>query len=102
MRPTLNKVFSAEAFIQFKRYINGLIVSENKTVEGINRLFVFGNRHQSSPNRLLTESLFSLEELNQARLRLLNSLPGAQIKPNGVLSVEDTLLTRYGQQCGSG
>jgi hypothetical protein len=46
-------VFSAEAFIQFERYISGLIVSENKTVEGINRLFVIESRNQSSLNRLL-------------------------------------------------
>jgi len=95
--PYFEKVFSAEAFIQFKRYISGLIVSENKTVDGINRLFVFENRNQSSLNRLLTESPFSLEELNQARLMLLSSLPGTQIKRNGVLSVDDTLLVHYGQ-----
>lgn len=33
-------VFSAEAFIEFERYISGLIVSENKTIDGINRWFV--------------------------------------------------------------
>jgi hypothetical protein len=41
-------VFSPEAFIQFERYISGLIVSENKTIDGINRLFVFESRNQSS------------------------------------------------------
>ncbi len=95
--PYFEKVFSAEAFIQFKRYISGLIVSENKTVDGINRLFVFESRNQSSLNRLLTESPFSLEDLNQARLKLLGSLPGTQIKPHGVLSVDDTLLVHYGE-----
>jgi hypothetical protein len=38
--PHFSSVFSADAFIQFKRYISGLIVSENKSVEAINRLFV--------------------------------------------------------------
>lgn len=89
-------VFSDEAFIQFKRYISGLIVSENKTVEGINRLFVHESRNQSSLNRLLTESPFSLVGVNQGRLSLLNSLPGTKLKPKGVLSVDDTLLTHYG------
>ena len=52
-------VFSPAALEQFKRYVSGLIVSDNKTVEGINRLFVFEVRHQSSLNRLLTrKSLF--------------------------------------------
>jgi len=94
--PYFEKVFSAEAFIQFERYISGLIVSENKTVDGINRLFVFESRNQSSLNRLLTESPFSLEELNQARLELVGSLPGTQMKRNGVMRVDDTLLVHYG------
>ena len=91
------KVFSAEAFMQFKRYLSGLIVSENKTIEGINRLLVLESRNQSSLNRWLTESPFSLEALNQARLNVLASLPGTRMKPKGVLSVDDTLLTHYGQ-----
>ena len=90
-------VFSPEAFIEFQRYISGLIVSENKTVDGINRLFVVESRNQSSLNRLLTESPFSLEELNRSRLRLLASLPGTEIKPKGVLGIDDTLLIHYGQ-----
>ena len=92
------EVFSAEAFVEFERYISGLIVSENKTVDGINRLFVNESRNQSSLNRLLTESPFSLEELNRARLAMLASLPGTQIKPKGVLGVDDTLLIHYGQE----
>jgi hypothetical protein len=91
------EVFSAAAFIEFQRYISGLIVSENKTVDGINRLFVMESRNQSSLNRLLTESPFSLEALNRARLSMLASLPGTQIKPKGVLGVDDTLLEHYGQ-----
>jgi hypothetical protein len=95
--PFFGGVFSAEAFIEFERYISGLLVSENKTVEGINRLFVVESRNQSSLNRLLTESPFSLAALNQARLKLLSSLPGTQMKPKGVFSLDDTLLTHYGQ-----
>jgi len=90
-------VFSAEAFIEFKRYISGLIVSENKTVDGINRLFVFESRNQSSLNRLLTVSPFSLAALNQARLAVLASVPATRRKAKGVLSVDDTLLSHYGQ-----
>jgi hypothetical protein len=91
-----SSAFSADAFIQFKRYISGLIVSENKTVEGINRLFVHESRNQSSLNRLLTESPFSLDELNRCRLAVMNSLPGTALKKDGVLSFDDTLLTHYG------
>jgi hypothetical protein len=95
--PFFKDVFSAEAFIEFERYISGLIVSENKTVEGINRLVVHESRNQSSLNRLLTESPFSLGALNQQRLKLLASLPGTHIKRHGVLSLDDTLLIHYGQ-----
>ncbi len=95
--PFFESVFSADAFIEFQRYISGLIVSENKTVDGINRLFVVESRNQSSLNRLVTASPFSLEQLNQARLDLLARCPGTRLKPKGVLSVDDTLLTHYGQ-----
>jgi DDE superfamily endonuclease len=90
-------VFSADAFVQFQRYVSGLIVSENKTVDGINRLCVIESRNQSSLNRLLTESPFSLAALNRARLALLGSLTRTQLKRDGVLSVDDTLLVHYGQ-----
>jgi hypothetical protein len=95
--PYFQHVFSAEALVEFKRYISGLMVSENKTVEGINRLFVLESRNQSSLNRLLTASPYSLAALNEARLALLAHLPGTRIKAKGVLSVDDTLLSHYGQ-----
>ena len=96
--PFFKGIFSCEALIEFERYISGLIVSENKTVDGINRLFVIESRNQSSLNRLLTESPFSLVDLNRARLDVLDSLPGTRMKPKGVFSVDDTLLTHFGQE----
>ena len=95
--PFFREVFSAEAFIEFKRYISGLLISENKTVEGINRICICESRNQSSLNRLLTQSPFELGALEAQRLALLDSLPATQMKPRGVWSVDDTLLTHYGQ-----
>lgn len=95
--PFFDQVFSPEAFIEFKRYISGLIVSENKTVEGINRLFVYESRNQSSLNRMLNNSPYALDTLNQKRLNLMDSLPGTRMKPKGVFSLDDTLLTHYGR-----
>ena len=86
--PYYADVFSADAWVEFKRYISGLIVSENKTIDGINRLCVMENRNQSSLNRLLTESPFSLDALNEARLRMLAAVPGTQMKAQGVLGRE--------------
>ena len=95
--PFFKSVFSAEAFIEFERYISGLLVSENKTVEGINRLCLVESRSQSSLNRLLTASPFALSALNRARLHVMDSVPGTQYKPKGVLGLDDTLLTHYGE-----
>lgn len=95
--PFFEGVFSDEAFIEFQRYLSGLLVSENKTVAGINRRVVFESRNQSSLNRLLTASPFSLDMLNQKRLNLLASLAGTQFKRQGVLGLDDTLLVHYGQ-----
>lgn len=96
--PYFERVFSEEALVQFQRYLSGLIVCENKSVEGINRLVVYESRSQSSLNRLLSRSPFSARALNEARQELLSSLPETRPKPKGVLSVDDTLLTHYGQQ----
>ena len=95
--PFFTSVFSPEAFEQFQRYVSGLIVSENKTVDGINRIFVIDVRNQSSLNRLLTESPFSVDALNEARLTLLSTLAGTRMEARGVLSLDDTLLTHYGK-----
>lgn len=88
---------SEAELIHCQRYLSGLIVSENKTIDGINRLFVHESRNQSTLNRWLTASTFSEKELNQKRLALLESLPGTQLKKQGVLSVDDTLLRHYGR-----
>jgi len=96
--PYFTGVFTEEGLVEFKRYISGLIVSENKSIEGINRLFVIESRNQSSLNRLLTQSPISLEALNRARLGVLSSLPETRLKPEGVLSIDDSLLSHYGQE----
>jgi hypothetical protein len=97
--PWFETVFpDEETLIQYQRYLSGLLVSENKTVEGINRLVVYENRNQSSLNRLLTDKPFSESRLDEQRLALLASLPDTQMKGKGVLSVDDTLLAHYGQQ----
>jgi SRSO17 transposase len=46
--------FHSRSFELFVRYITGLILSENKTVEGLNSIFV-QKTDQSNTNRLLTE-----------------------------------------------
>jgi hypothetical protein len=95
--PYYTQVFSPEALLEFQRYISGLLVCENKTIEGINRICVFETRNQSSLNRLLTASPFSLAELEQARFAMMNSVAAMRVKAKGVLSIDDTLLSHEGK-----
>jgi hypothetical protein len=74
---------SDDAFIEFERYISGLIVSENKTMGGINRLFVNETCNQSSLNRLLTQTPTDRSKLNKKWLELLEAIPGTRMKPKG-------------------
>ena len=90
-------MFSPETFIESERCISGLIVSENKTVDDINRPGVMESRSQSSLNRLLTSGPFLLKALNQARLEMLESVSVTRLQPKGVLSIDDSLLTHYGR-----
>lgn len=89
--------FSAGAFGHFKRFVSGLLLSENKTVEAINRLFVLEPRNQSSLNRFLTESPFDDGAVNGCRMAMLQGQPATRLKGQGVLSLDDTLLPHYGK-----
>ena len=71
--PFFASVFSPAALQQCQRYISGLMVSENQTVDGIKRLFVLDARNQRSLHRLCTESPFAVSALHQARLALWQS-----------------------------
>lgn len=95
--PYFAPVFSPAAFIQFQRYVSGLLVSENKSVEGINRLCIYESRNQSSLNRLLTESRFELAAVDQARFAMMHSIEAMRLKAKGVLSIDDTLLSHEGK-----
>jgi len=87
--------FVAPAFEHFKRYVLGLIVSENLTVEGINRIFVQAG-HPSSLNRFLTAGIWKQHEVNDARIDLLKS-QGA-LAGKGWLAIDDTLTHKTGKQ----
>ena len=95
-------VFTDTDFAHFQRYLSGLIVSENKTIEGMNRLFVLEVKNQSTLNRFLSASSYDLTELNKARLSLMNAHPKTSLKGQGhyggVLGLDDTLLIHYGKQ----
>ena len=95
-----DSVFSPTEFEQFKRYCSGLVINGNKTVESINRLFILDVQHQSTLNRFLTASDFSVSALNTTRLAWLQSCEQTAFKDGegtkGVLIIDDTLLAHYG------
>ena len=54
----------------FAEYLTGLMISQNKTITGINSEFV-ETTDQSCLNRFVTAADWGVEELNQRRLDLL-------------------------------
>jgi hypothetical protein len=99
--PAFKEVFTPQESKQFWRYVCGLLINENKTVEAINRLFVDDPMDQSTLNRFLTDSGFELGRLNEVRLDFLQSAPDTAFKQggggtSGVLILDDTLLQHYG------
>jgi len=99
--PYFEHCFSPEGNEHFKKAISGFMVSENKTLEAINRLFIFETRNQSSFNKFFNRQNFDLDKINEVRLELLQQLAGTKFKPvkrtGGVLSVDNTLLKHYGK-----
>ena len=99
--PYFEDCFSPEGYQHFKKAISGFIISENKTLEGINRLFLFDTRNQSSFNKFFNRQNFDLAQINQTRLDLLQQIKGTKFKTvkrtGGVLSVDNTLLKHYGK-----
>lgn len=87
--------FGAPAFEHFKSYVLGLIVSENLTVEGINRIFIQAG-HPSSLNRFLTAGIWKQQDVNDARIDMLKT-QGA-LGGKGWLAIDDTLTHKTGKK----
>jgi SRSO17 transposase len=87
--------FNAPGFQHFKRYVLGLLVSEELTVEGIHRIFIEAG-HPSSLNRFLTTAVWDQHRLNEARIRTLKA-EGSLSGP-GWLALDDTLTHKTGKK----
>lgn len=87
--------FGAPAFEHFKRYVLGLVVSENLTVEGINRIFIQAG-HPSSLNRFLTAGIWKQQDVNDARIDMLRTQ--GDIGGKGWLAIDDTLTHKTGKK----
>ncbi len=90
--------FYSRSFELFARYITGLILSENKTVDGLNSLFI-QKTDQSNTNRLLTEYPWLKTDFSD-ELKML-------FKSHRVLSsfsffiLDDSLLEKVGKHIES-
>lgn len=100
--PNFEDLFTETGYMYFRRYLTGLQISENKTIEGMNRLFVLNARHQSNFNRFVNNSSHDLEKLNNRRLELLSKYSGTCFKSvegrSGVLGLDNSLLSHYGKK----
>jgi DDE superfamily endonuclease len=99
--PLFEDLFSPEGYIYFKRFISGVLVSDNKTVEGVNRLFVVDPRNQSSFNRFMNRQNFDITALNHRRVGLMQSHETTRFKTavghSGVLALDDSIMSHYGR-----
>lgn len=87
---------NARQFEHFQRYVTGLILSENVTVEGINALFPAGT-DPSCLNRFLTEAPWDENQFNTRRLRLLQEDPQTRWSREGVVVIDNTFNRHDGK-----
>ncbi len=99
--PHFERLFSPEGYRYFRRFLSGLLVSENKTLEAINRMFVLEPRNQSSFNRFVNRQSFDLAALNRVRVGLMQQSEATRFKGpadgGGVLALDDSLMQHYGK-----
>lgn len=100
--PYFESCFSPASYEHFKKAVSGFMISENKTIEGINRMFLLDSKDQSTFNRFFNSFNFDLTHLNEQRLLMLQDLEHTRFKTgsrqNGVLSVDNSLLKHYGKK----
>lgn len=91
-------LFQPHELDRCQRYLTGLMVSENKSIEGMNRQFAdVIHIDQSTLNRFLTDSTWDAKGLNDRRIELLQADPATRTTwKNSVCALDDTLLRKYG------
>ncbi len=90
--------FHSRSFELFVRYITGLILSENKTVDGLNSVFI-QKVDQSNVNRLLTEYPWLKANFNDELKHLFASHKVSSSFSYFIL--DDTLLEKVGKHIES-
>lgn len=87
--------FSKPQFAHFITYLTGLIVSANKTVQGINNNFI-ESKDQSNLNHFITDSEWDEEAVNDRRIELINEHTKDVAAKDSFLVIDDTLSHKSG------
>ena len=90
-------LFSKPQFAHFVTYITGLIVSTNKTVEGINNNFM-DSKDQSNLNLFLTESNWDDKAVDDRRIALIKKHTHKSKPKDSFLIIDDTLSHKTGKK----
>jgi len=89
--------FSQPQFAHFKTYLTGLIISTNKTVQGINDNFI-ERKNQSSLNHFITDSEWDEEAVNDHRINIINNSVKDVAQKDSFLIIDDTLSHKTGKK----
>jgi SRSO17 transposase len=88
--PHFAPIFNQSQLRHFAEYLTGLIVSENKTITGINDHFL-NHSDQSAKNHFLTDSNWDDTKLTAKRLDLILEQCCTKRITDGLLVIDDTL-----------
>jgi len=80
----------------FKEYLTGLMLCENKTITGIQSKFI-DPCSVNSIDHFMIRSEWSETELNDTRVLHLQRNKETKSKPEGVVSIDDTLTHKTGK-----
>jgi hypothetical protein len=87
------KCFTRPQYKNFRDFVLGLIVSDNKTIQEINDCF--GRVNQSSLNRFLTCSGWDSKKINNKRISQIKSCRNLR---RGIFICDPTFLHKFGKQ----
>lgn len=88
-------LFSKPQFSHFITYLTGLIISANKTVQGINDNFI-DRKDQSALNHFITDSNWDEQAVNEQRIELINEHVKDVADKDALLIIDDTLSHKSG------
>ncbi len=90
-------IFNNKAqYKHFKEYLTGLMLCENKTFSGIQSEYVNANS-VNSLDHFMIKAEWSENEINEKRITDLQKQRETASKPEGVISIDDTLTHKTGK-----